>query len=184
MASEGPNSPDTAVDDATIGTVAWNNPGNVLASDDSRAAVTLSLNAISHYLKVTDFDFAIPAGSAINGIVVEVERQSNATTGTRDEQVRLVQGGTVGGNNKADTVTVWPLNTDTIATYGGAADLWGLTWTPADINATDFGAVVAAKNYDVPNRTARVDHIRITVYYAVGGGQPTRTMHQARHRRV
>lgn len=186
MASEGPNSPATAVDDAGVGTIAWTNPGNVLASDDVRATVALALNEISHYVKVTDFGFAIPAGATIDGVIAEIERQANAATGIRDEEVKLVKGGTISGDNKADQATAWPQNTDAYRSYGGAADLWGLTWSDTDINATTFGVALACKNYDVPSRTGRVDHVRMTVHYtaAGGGGQPRRSMHQTRIRRI
>ena len=40
MATQGPNSPATAVDDATVGTVAWANPTNVFASDGVAASAS------------------------------------------------------------------------------------------------------------------------------------------------
>lgn len=41
MADEGPNDPQTAVDDATVGTVTWNNPTNCFSSDNSYATAVL-----------------------------------------------------------------------------------------------------------------------------------------------
>ena len=76
-----------------------------------------------------------------------------------DAEVRLLKGGVIGGTNKA-VATPWR-TTDAYATYGGVIDLWGRTWTLADINATDFGAAFSAQ---VQNGTASVDHMRITVY--------------------
>jgi hypothetical protein len=76
-----------------------------------------------------------------------------------DNSVRLVKGGVVTGSNFAYTVTPW--NTvDTYSTYGSASNLWGTTWTVAEVNATNFGAVLSAS---VSNGTAQVDHMRITV---------------------
>ena len=77
-----------------------------------------------------------------------------------DHAVKLMKGGTIGGADLASLAT-WPTS-DAYLTYGGATTLWGLDWTPADINASNFGAAVAAR---VQNGTARVDHVRITVYY-------------------
>ena len=61
----------------------------------------------------------------------------------KDLEVKLVQGGTIGGDNKADTGTNWT-GSDTVITYGTSSDLWGRTWTAAQVKASDFGAVIAA----------------------------------------
>jgi hypothetical protein len=52
-------------------------------------------------------------------------------------------------------------------TYGSSTDLWGTTWTPADINAAGFGAALAVTEISSrgANETAHVDHITITVHY-------------------
>jgi hypothetical protein len=72
------------------------------------------------------------------------------------------------GNNKAVTPAnslpnAWP-DTDTYQMYGGSSDLWGTTWTPADINSPDFGFSFQA---DAENSIASIDHVRTTVYYSV-----------------
>lgn len=77
-----------------------------------------------------------------------------------DQSVRLLKAGVITGNNYAQTTSAWT-TTDTYTTYGGAADLWGTTWTEAEVNANNFGAVFSAS---VQNGTARVDHIRISIY--------------------
>jgi hypothetical protein len=77
-----------------------------------------------------------------------------------DHAVRLMKGGVIGGSNLA-AAGAWPTS-DGYATYGGATQLWGLSWLPSDITASNFGAAIAAR---VQNGTARVDHMRITVYY-------------------
>ena len=65
-----------------------------------------------------------------------------------DNAVKLIKGGTVGGNNNAST-TVWNIATTT-ATYGSPTDLWGQSWTASDINSANFGVVLSAyqKNGD------------------------------------
>lgn len=76
-----------------------------------------------------------------------------------DNSVRLIKTGTVTGSNLAYTVAPW--NTvDTYTSYGSASNLWGTTWTVADVNQTTFGAAFSAS---VANGTARVDHMRITI---------------------
>ena len=76
-----------------------------------------------------------------------------------DNSVRLVKSGAPIGSNLAHTVIPW--NTvDTYTSYGSASNLWGTTWSVAEINATNFGAVLSAS---VSNGTSQVDHMRITV---------------------
>src|SRR6185295_12938347 len=47
------------------------------------------------------------------------------------------------------------------------SDLWGTTWTPAEINASDFGLVFSAHINGLVTLlpSASIDHIRVTVYY-------------------
>lgn len=77
-----------------------------------------------------------------------------------DQTVRLLKAGVITGNNYAQSGSAWT-TTDTYTTYGGATDLWGTTWTETEVNASNFGAVFSAS---VQNGTARVDHMRITIY--------------------
>lgn len=120
MASQGPLSPGSIVNNLSAGGVAWSNPGNALASDDAYATVTL----LKPDLELSD--------------------------------------------NRA-TATLWPAS-DTYVSYGGPADLWGRTWTPEEINDSNFGVAISAQFAG----TASVDHIRITVTYtepALAGSQ-------------
>lgn len=174
MASVGPNNPGTATTDSAVGTQTWYNINNILSSNNSRALSYSSIpSAVSYYAKATNFGFSIPAGATIDGIVVEIERSANNNAGSNrvvDEHVKIVKGGTIGSTNKADTATNWP-TTDAYKTYGGATDLWGETWTYSDINASNFGAVIASRNYTDSGATeAYIDHIRITVYYTESAG--------------
>lgn len=163
-------SPSTVVNLTGVGTTAWTNPSNAVSSDNVYATVGLD-DEFSNYLKATNFGFNIPAGSTIDGVVVEVERKSIASDQNKDTNVKLVKGGVISGNNKADTATYWS-TTDTYKSYGASNDLWGVTLTPTDVNASDFGVVFSV--YGFSNfRTGYVDHIRITIYYTSSGGSAT-----------
>lgn len=65
----------------------------------------------------------------------------------KETTIKLVQGGSVVGNNKSTTATVpsinvYPPTSGTFVTYGGLTDLWGLSGlTGTDINASNFGVV-------------------------------------------
>lgn len=116
----------------------------------------------THYLKATNFGFSIPTGSTINGIQVEVEKKCNASSQCADNSIKIVKGGTISGTEMASS-TFWS-TTNGYVSYGGTADLWGLSWTPADINSSAFGAAISA-NLQAQGTTAFIDHIRISVTY-------------------
>lgn len=160
----GPKSPATAVDDnSNAGNVAWTNPSNAKANDNIYATSILLAGQVTDYLKVTDFGFHIPTTHGIDGIKVEIERKSGLTSNAADTEVKLVKGGTVGGSNLASG-TNWPTS-EAYTTYGGASNLWGTTWTAANINATNFGVVLSASA--TLGDTLSVDHIRVTVYHSI-----------------
>jgi len=162
MGTLGPNNGGTFADDATVGTIAWTNPSNASASDNIYATASLLATQITHYLKSTNFGFAIPTDATVIGVTVDIERsQTGVGAAVNDSSVKLVKGGTISGNEKA-TGTTYP-TTDAYATYGSASDLWGLTLTPADINLSTFGVVIAST--DTVAGTAQIDHVRITIDY-------------------
>ena len=165
-ASIGPNSADTFGNDSSIGTESWSDTSDAQSSNNDWSEVDLGDNQVSKYLKATDFDFAIPGDAIIDGIVVEVEKKAEGTNRIKDYSVKMVQGGTISGDNKA-TSSFWAAS-DFYETYGSATDTWGLTWTPSDINATNFGVAFSAKKDTTAgsDTDARVDHIRITVHYS------------------
>ncbi|MEI6850998.1 MAG: polymorphic toxin-type HINT domain-containing protein [Candidatus Saccharibacteria bacterium] len=143
-ATQGPLSPRTVADDATVGTVAWTNPSDAMVSDDIWVT---SGSGTTHYLKATNFGFSVPSGATINGIVVEVERKGwSAAYMVNDVNVKIVKSdGTVGATNRADTLTNWPYSPDEYKSYGSSTDLWGESWAASDINDADFGVVLNAK---------------------------------------
>jgi hypothetical protein len=93
-------------------------------------------------------------GNPTNGV--------NATM--QDGTVQLLKAGTAVGNNKAGSST-WSNTTSTTVTYGSSSDLWGTTWTAADLNATNFGLRFAVKNTGAASATPSVDWIALTVTY-------------------
>lgn len=148
--------------------IAWANPSNAASSNDTRAiAASLSSTAPSERLRVTNFGFTVPGDATIVGIKDRIERreQNNAGSGLRDFEVKQIVGGSVTGENKADTVTEWPTS-DTSKEYGGETDLWTLTPTVAQVNTSNFGTALIAETAGVGSSgDAEVDYIEKTVYY-------------------
>jgi parallel beta-helix repeat protein len=152
-----------------VGTLAWTNPGYITADDTSYATASVNQNVTTNYLEGTNYGFAIPSNATINGIGVTIGRYSSGTSSPRihDVSVNLIKGGTIVGSNKAATTTDWPTTSIASTTYGSNADLWSTTWTPADINANNFGVALSVNNTYTSSRTAYVDYIQITVTYSV-----------------
>jgi len=157
---EGPNNPGAAYNDPTFGIPAWTTPGNATSSDGMYAqAAPGGLN--TQYLHADNFDFTIPSPAVVDGIEVDIEKKCNLGT-IKDARVRIVKGGVVGSTDESNP-NFWP-TTDTVVTYGGPSDLWGETWTPADINANNFGVVLSATD---STDTALVDDIQIKVFFSL-----------------
>jgi len=168
MATSGPNFPTTAVDDATQGTLAWTNPGNVMVEDGIFATRSVSPSTITHFIKTTGYGFSIPAGATIDGILAEV-KVKGADTQSTDSAVKIVQGGTIGGTDQSTNVQL--STTLAYRSFGGAANLWGLTWTDTDINSSGFGFCYSVRRgTSETSSTASVDAMRLTVYYTPSGG--------------
>lgn len=161
--------PGTAVSTNT-GDKPWSNPSNVTADDGTNAtqANSGSKTAVNDSLDCDNFDFSsIPSGATIDGIEVVIERAEGATgNNIYDYTVQLFKAGSLTGDNKADTVNEWP-TTITAKTYGGAADLWGTTWTDSDVKDPDFG--VRMTNQKVSSSSSSgsntVDYVKVTVHY-------------------
>ena len=175
MESLGPLSPQVVVNDASAGTRPWNNPGNAKISDDTYATATLLEEFVaSQYLKATDFGFKLPAGATIVGVKLDVEKHADGEgtgindPGVADWEIKLVVGGAIIGEDNKGAVTLWPL-VDTIFSYGGDSELWGLGLTPEKINLSDFGVAFRARGDQwggmVSWPEAFVDHMQLTVYY-------------------
>jgi len=151
-------------------TIDWGGVTNIYASDDSDAYAHPIPNYIeTKWLRASTFGFTIPDGATIGGIVVEIEKACTKADMV-DWQVKILRAGAEAGDNKAKG-TDWP-SSDTYLSYGGSTDKWGWgSWTPAIINATNFGVSIAATYGGVLSTAyARVDHIRITVYYTEAVG--------------
>ncbi|MGB0522678.1 MAG: T9SS type A sorting domain-containing protein [Flammeovirgaceae bacterium] len=60
----------------TPGSVAWSNPGNITASDNSYASAT---NGTTETIVANNFGFNIPSSTTIDGIEVNIERYARAS---------------------------------------------------------------------------------------------------------
>ena len=145
----------------------WSGSANAISSNDIYAIPTANMpnnGDYTDYLKITNFQFTIPAGSVITGIAINVER-SDANGKSKDSEVKVIKAGSISATNKALS-PAWG-GTDAVQTYGANGDIWGNTWTVADINATNFGFAFSAKWVGGGGQAtlAKIDEVIITVYY-------------------
>lgn len=144
--------------------VAWTTPGNIVANDGTTTYRSSTGN--SAQLTGTNYGFAIPATATILGITLEIELYDTyASSSAVFNTVRLKKTSGAVGDNKAGSTEI-PTGSYTIVSFGGVADLWGTTWTPAEINDSTFGAYMIATKPDASG-DHYVDFFRITVTYRV-----------------
>jgi hypothetical protein len=164
-ASSGPDSP-TAASQGASGNGWTNLPGVYHRNDSSQAQTALSVigDTFSSDLSASAYNFNIPTTATVTGIQVTVYRSSSGAQGAKDLNIKILKAGTAVGTNHA-TSTRWP-STSTAATYGSSSDLWGVSWTPSDINNTGFGLSISCQMINLSSNTyCYIDYISITVYY-------------------
>lgn len=177
MADTGWVYPTATGETASGGTRAWRNEINIKADDGSYAdlAAWSPSNALFYNLYGKTYNFGIPTDATIDGIEVQVQAwATHSSYPATDENVQLYKGGSLGGTDKS-TNAAWTYNSWVTRSYGGASDLWGRTWTPADLNNTvNFGVGFQPRVGFVGSGSSilRVDFIRVKVYYteAASGG--------------
>lgn len=164
MSPTGPKLPTTAADGGG-GTATWLNVNNALTEDGAFAECDNlgpgGGGLAPDQLLLRGMGFAIPSTAVIDGIKLEVK--CNATRGSTPQVYLAYNGGTTksptsNNPNWGTTGLVW-------LTYGSSTELWGKTWTPADINNANFGASVAAMPFSGSGWSIYVDAVRITVYW-------------------
>lgn len=163
--------PSVGSNDNAYGAILWTNPGNVTVNDSVNVTNTLTgASQNTQYLKGLGYGFTIPVGSTIDGIEFTIgNRGKSAGTLTPiDRRVRLVRAGVVETTDKA-SASGWAGSASIV--YGGPTDLWGASWTPADINSSTFGSVLSRGNIPGgPKAQSQVfvDYFSITVHYTAG----------------
>ncbi len=176
--SKGPNNAGAGANVTEIGTIAWTGSSNITTIGTPYATSSVTGGSITNYLRATNYGFAIPENSTINGIKVDINRTGTSPAsgfGIFDNTLFLVKDASgvpviqTTGSDKASTGTVWPTSL-TVASYGGANDLWNLSWSATDINNGNFGVALSVNANGSQAKTATVDYMQITVYYTTADG--------------
>jgi hypothetical protein len=160
------------------GGIAWSTPGNITADDGNVADFIIGAAVNSPTLRGTmeGNNFTVPGGATILGVQLRVKKSGPSYTDpdtglsvvARDVTINLVKASVAVGDNKANgddwnTALDW-------ATYGGSTDLWGTTWTPAEVNDDNFGAdLVGTVINENSSDPIDVDVYELTVFFSSVG---------------
>lgn len=162
--------------DYSDSTYPWIGLGSTTLKDDNFATCALGTigasGGVTEFLRLTNFNFSIPASATIKGVVIRMFKKEAHGTSVIDDWVSLVVEGLTSGDILPDVSQYWHTG-GTYIDYGGSGNLWGNALTPAIINGTNFGLAVAAFNTgNTITRNAQIDHVALTTYYteAAGGG--------------
>ncbi len=120
-----------------------------------------------------DFDISIPTDAEVKGIEVEIQaRRSEGGTCRIAVELSARADNNTGWTSAGITVPTSGGLTDNDVDYlaGGAAELWGQTWTEGEVENSDFGIRLRRVNVSSCGRI-EVDRIRIRVHYAESSDQ-------------
>lgn len=162
----------------------WVDDNRIFASDDVKSYASASENDLTKELVGLNASIKVPAGKAIEGIVVEIEKSAGGSI--FDGEVALVGPNGIKSDNRAKP-DLWPL-TDEFILYGSGNDSWGRDWTVDEVNSEEFGVSVKADSISSTPQNALVDSIRISVAvcegdgsgkFSIGGSATQRSSHYA-----
>lgn len=131
----------------------WTNPAYAYTSNNIYATAIGSFKEI-----YSDFSLNVPAGSIIKGAEVTVEAYANSPGATFISQLSWNGGSTYTATKQITLSTI-----ENTLTMGGAADIWGRTWSSNDFSNANFRIKLGG---DTPFYSFSVDHIQVKVYYA------------------
>lgn len=166
MATQGPNYAGAAADVTIFPApgIAWDNDGNATGPPDGVAA-SCTGPGDSFWLQLTTYGFAVPDGATITDVSVSFR--------VRDDDgdfpgfyIQLVKGGAGDGNEQDLTGEVTNSFTDVTAS-GDIVSYWGTTLTPAEANASGFGARCRFEGVG-PFNAVYADCASITITYTGG----------------
>lgn len=152
------------------GDVAWLNPGRITANDNSDAGGERVDSETTQRLRSTTHGFTIPSDATIDGFIVTDEIIDPDDTAITDLEAKLNKAGVPVGADRLLT-PIWGARLT--RTHGGASDLWGTTWTPAEVNASGFGFSLRAIATGDRGEPA-VDHFTIECFFTPAAGDGAR----------
>jgi len=155
----------TGASEDTGSASAWSNPTRITASDNSRARSSNASGVTSDTLVASNFGFSIPGTATIVGVEVRAELSKTAfLDASTYSYVNIGKDSSTLGTSKApgDSITTSDVNYDD----GGSSDMWGLSLTPTEVNASTFQARIRVDHsYAFGTSEVDCDAISVKIYY-------------------
>jgi hypothetical protein len=129
-------------------------------------AVACTFQGADASMPITTMTFTRSGFSPTAATPVITTNTNGVSATLRDSNVQLLKAGSATGISNYASGNTWSTSTPTTVTYGDVNDLWGTTWTAADVNNANFGVRFAAQNTGAQSATASIDYISITVTYS------------------
>ena len=161
--------------------VSWINPGNAAAADAVDATgdlTTINQHQIGWLQAVDMQGDSVPSTALIFGIHTRVLCEGTNDDSCEMRPCKIVKGGVISGTDQGTILKypdVGPATQYFPIVLGSSSskgvppatndDLWGLTWTPAEINAADFGWAMSGIDPDELETDITIDHMQIKVFY-------------------
>ncbi len=141
----------------------WSNPSNAFASNGNYASSESgnTRDEQDYY----SFSPTIPAGASINGIIVSIEGLPYAVK-KPNFRVKLSYDG---GSNWTATKDTGSYTSEAYKEVGGAADIWGRTWSIAEFSNANFRVHIENIGDSAVAAYPCCDHVRIKIYYSESG---------------
>ena len=141
----------------------WVNLDNIKLANGATTDVPLSGSASSKTLVVTGFNLNLDPSATVVGIEVRIRgRHTSALMYGNYNGMRLLKGGAAVGTAHSAVDTSYNFTTPT---FGGANNLWGTTWTVADLNAPGFGVQFRVTNGCCFANNVYLDYVQVRVHY-------------------
>jgi hypothetical protein len=145
---------------------AWANPGNITADDGTNASCAVGTAAggvTGDTLRGSTLGFAVPGGATITGIELRVQLSFGGSASTIDS-VNIGKDDSTLGTAKTPGTALTSTPTD--YDFGSSSDLWGLSWTPAEINASTLQGLLVVASAGA-GASVSCDAMWMNVHYTV-----------------
>lgn len=146
-----------------VGDVQWLNASNAVGAPDGNVTGATGINGnnkpFSDYLLLTGYAPSIPAGATILGI--QVNATASATDSPRNNLTATL---TMNSTAVSSTKSLSPGPSLALLSYGDSSDLWGFSWTSANI--ANIGVrFQATPTQPPPTFSSFVDAAQIVIFY-------------------
>lgn len=148
----------------------FTNPTDAYSSNDVYATETSTTQNHDY----GDFGFSIPSGDTIRGIEVKLEMKTNDTFDYANIGVEVSNDN--GATWSAQKLIRIQSTTDITQVAGHGRSLWGLTWTPTDLNDTDFRVRIQLESVESGTLTFSLDHVSVKVFHDAGAAAQRRVI--------